>query len=127
MARFGTLVVAKSDDVSITPAKCRIKNKDRAMAPKGSGLIACVSEQFLLPPFYINFGLGMCLVMRQYWILKTCVWDDVGSDYRSCRWKILTLVEGATGLRQTGVGLLRGVNLESYTSTELLKCIRMTF
>jgi len=38
MARFGTLVVAKSDNVSITPAECRKKDRERAMTPKRSRL-----------------------------------------------------------------------------------------
>lgn len=39
MARFETLVVAKSNEVSITPAKRPIKNRKCAMTPRGSQLV----------------------------------------------------------------------------------------
>lgn len=51
MARFETLVLAKSDDVSITPAKCRNKKRECAMTPKGSRLECLRFRAVSVTPF----------------------------------------------------------------------------
>jgi hypothetical protein len=51
MARFETLVVAKSNEVSITPAKRPIKNRKCAMTPRGSRLVYSCFRAVSVTPF----------------------------------------------------------------------------